>query len=208
MNARTRRGFALMGSAAALGAVSTASAAQTSYNLSAAKTSEECGTVATASVFSRWGDTALYAPAIGGNMEPDSQASWFRLGASFIAGNESFYLGGRSHKYSLRLPPSSLANAPWLCVGADFPTARFVVRNTGALSGRLAIDVQYYDAVRGVVGNVHLADVAATSKWAPSPAIPLSLPAGATRYRINFSNTGAGDFQMDDLYIDPMRRSV
>ena len=126
MNARTRRGFAILGSAAALGAVSTASAAQTSYtNLSAAKTSAECGTVATASVFSRWGDTALYAPAIGGNMEPESQASWFLLGASFIAGNESFYLGGRSHKYSLRLPPSTLANAPWLCVGAELPDRPF-----------------------------------------------------------------------------------
>lgn len=220
MNPPARRGRSLVARRGALAAsiaatcalATTAAAAPKSAStaLSAAPTSAECGTVATAPVFARWGDDALYAPALGGDMEPISQPHWLLWpGAGFVVDNESFYLRARTDRYSLRLPAGTFANAPWLCVGADFPSARFMVRNTGAATGRLRVDVQYIASDLSTVGNVHLADVAATSKWAPSPAIALTLPAGVTTYRINFTAVGAGaDFRMDDLFIDPMRRSL
>lgn len=210
MGNRTMRIAALGASVAAVGVGAAGASAATSTQLSAAMTSSECASVATAQVFRKFKDLAQYAAVLGGNMEPAGQASWLLLfGSGFVAGNETAYLGGRDESYSLRLPAGSLANAPWVCVGSAFPTARFMVRNTGASTGRLRVDVQYASADFTRVGNVTLASVAAGSKWAPSPLVPLSLPADAAYYRINFSSVGPGAlFQMDSLYIDPMRRSV
>ena len=218
MSTPGRRGCALATSVAAIcaGLFASAASAKTTSSKSSSKpmlaatTTSDCTSVATRQVFSRWGDSALYAAALGGNMEPANQSSWLLFpGATFVTENEPFFLSSSKDGYSLRIPAGSFANAPWLCVGQDFPSARFVVRNTGASSGRLSVDVQYAAADFSVAGNVHVTDIAATSTWAPSAVVSLNLPAGAAYYRVNFTALGSGAvFQMDDLFIDPMRRSL
>ena len=182
----------------------------TTTALVAATTSSGCAGVATRPIFRPFGDTSLYAAVVGGTMEPAGQSSWFLWpGASFVAENESYYLNSTTDKYSLRIPTGSFANAPWLCVGEDFPTARFVVKNTGTATGTLSVDVQYASADFSTVGNVHVGDVTAGAKWGPSATLPLKIPPGAAYYRVNFTAFGSGAvFQVDDLFIDPMRRSM
>ncbi len=61
----------------------------------------------------------------------------------------------------------------------------------------------------GTVGNVHVGDITANAKWSPSAIVPLKIPFGAAYYRVNFTALGSGAvFQMDDLFVDPMRRSM
>ena len=162
LNTLAPRRFALAVSVVALGAsfvAGTASAAKAKSTASktppplvAATTSSECTSAATRAVFGAFGDTALYAAVIGGNMEPAGQSSWLLWpGASFVAENEPYYLSSRSDAYSLRIPAGSFANAPWICVGESFPTARFVVKNTGTATGTLSVDVQYASADFGEV---------------------------------------------------------
>ncbi len=182
----------------------TATQSTPSTALSPATSAAGCPTVATAQVFKAFGDTASYAAVIGGNMETSD--GWLLYGSSYVLGNDSYFLSAATDRYSLKLPSGSLANAPWLCTGSAFPTARLMVKNIGAASGTLRVDAQYIDATSGVIGNVHIADISATSVWSPSPILALPLPTGADQYRLNFMPQGTGaSFQIDDLFVDPMR---
>lgn len=204
MIGRTSVGVLAAAAAVATGALAGSGAAAP---LQAAATGADCPIIGSAQVFSRFGDTMYYSAVTGGNMEtPDG---WVLLGAAgYVAGNEPFYLLSKKDRYSLKLSTGGLANGPWVCTGVAYPSARFMVRNVGVATGRLSVDVQYFDGATGVIGNVHVADVAATSAWAPSPIVKLPLPSGATTYRINFMPVGSGaSFQLDDLVVDPPRLS-
>jgi hypothetical protein len=126
-----------------------------------------------------------------------------------VSGNEPYRLVGGTR--SLSLPAGSTATSPTMCFSYGDWHARFVVRNTGASTGRLEVDV----LVRSLLGIVSVLDggtVRADGTWDPSPEVSATLTnlgglTGLTKavsFRLQSRGTGA-QFQVDNVFLDPFR---
>lgn len=149
--------------------------------------------------FATWGDAAQYKLAPGGNFEADSIGWNLAGGATVEAGNEPFSIGGSADASSLSLPPGASASSPASCVTIAYPTFRFFA---GAQK-RAKVDVDVvYDRYTFDAGVVKVAD------WAPSRLL-LTGAVGprATHMSIRITNVSNETVQIDDVYIDPYRRS-
>ena len=132
-------------------------------------------------------------------------------GAVVVAGNDSFQVGGAGDSWSLSLPDGSQATSADVCIGLDSPTMRFFARNDGDPDASLQVSV-IVDTLLGrltvPIGSVD----GRQSSWHPTPIFPLlanltALPIvndGTASIRLRFTPNG-GDWQIDDVYVDPFR---
>ena len=95
-----------------------------------------------------------------------------------------------------------------MCVSLRHPTIRMFVRNLGVGFSFLRMQAIYQDS-SGVLRTVEFAKLAATPRWAPSPAIPylvnVDVPLGeqaTTAVAFRFIGA-AGVTMIDDVYVDP-----
>jgi hypothetical protein len=163
--------------------------------------------------FAQFGDTNAYVQTPGGTFEPGS-ASWtLSQGAKVVLGNESYHAAGPG-ALSLSLPAGSSASSPPACTGLDHPSARLFVRNTGSSASRLNVTATYR-ILLGLPVTISLGQL--TGSWAWEPSTPLKMGlldnlAGSltlSQSTISFKFTPAdntGNWQIDDLYLDPFRR--
>ena len=132
-------------------------------------------------------------------------------GAVVVAGDERFQVGGADDSWSLSLPDGSQATSADVCIGPDSPTMRFFARNHGDPDASLQVSV-IADTVLGrltvPIGSVD----GGHSSWHPTPIFPLlanltALPIvndGTASIRLRFTPNG-GDWQIDDVYVDPWK---
>lgn len=149
-------------------------------------------------VFSSWGDQRAYALAPDGGFEAGGAGWSLEDGAAVVAENETSYLNSASDSQSLALPEGSSATSPVLCVGQDTPFLRAMVRSSGD-GARLRAETVYPDlgVVRThTIGGERL-------EWGPTQ--PLHLTAADDSAQIRLTPV-SGDWQVDDLYIDPFAR--
>jgi len=178
---------------------------------------DQCPSAPLSQPFQPWADSANYELAPAGNFE-SSAAGWSLAGgAAVAAGNESFKVGGAGDGSSLSLPSGATATSPSFCVAVQYPTVRMfgrgTVTQTGLLSGLLTgvrVDVLYRAPLLGLPLTLPLGTVSATGAWQPSAtmlnlAAPLALVNGTTDIRLKFTAVG-GNFQVDDVYVDPYAR--
>lgn len=160
--------------------------------------------------FSRWGDSAYYRLAPGGAFE--GTPAWkLSGGAKLVSGNEPFKL--RSGSRSLYLPAGATATSPTTCFSFGDWHARFVVRNTGASSAQLEVDILVHN-LTGVLSVLDGGTIRAGSTWAPSPRISALISnvggllgtTNAISIRVKAHGTGAA-FGIDDLFVDPLKKS-
>ena len=176
--------------------------------------SRSCGVQPTTSQpFSQWGDTNSYFLAPAGDMESSPVAAGWSLsgGASLVDGSESFVATGDStDSYSLGLPDDGSAMTPSICVTIQDPQLRFFVRNTGDPKAQLTVQALSLDA-NGKGKLVDLGTVKGSSDWTlTNPVLFKSAikPGADGTGLISFMfspKDGKGDWQMDDLYIDPLK---
>lgn len=163
-------------------------------------------------VFAQFGDYAQYRLVPGGNFEGPSGWS-FSGGARTVAGNEPFNVGGGG-AHSLSLPAGSSATSPVSCLGANDPTLRFFVIETGASSGSLQVEVLFRTLLGILPVKLKLASVNGTSAWQPSQTIlnlssvlgslSLDLKAGVQfRFTPKSGFLAPASFRIDDVYVDP-----
>lgn len=198
---RMRATAALIGSTALL--LAGASAAQAA-----------CAVTPTKKAFSTFGDKADYTLAPGGSFEFGTPA-WSLKGAAIGSGNETFKVGSSSDSRSLALSATGTAVSPSFCIGVEHPTFRLFARRTSGTWAQLAVKLRWTEAsgkvnetvVAGISGN-------ASTLWAPSASIPLAttLPiwkAGqsVTGQIVLDPEDSGGAWQIDDVYVDPYRRS-
>jgi hypothetical protein len=167
----------------------------------------KCPEYQTSKIFSRWLDGANYTLAPGGNFE---SAAGLTLtgGAKIVAGNESYNVAGG--KSSVRLPRGATVTTGPICVGLDKPTVRFFAKRPSfALLPLLTVEGVYVDK-RGVTRSLPAIGLAlAGNSWTPQlPFITTGalLELGDTtmmRFRIR---AVSGEWQVDDFYVDPVRR--
>jgi len=160
-------------------------------------------------VFSKWLDGANYTLAPGGSFE-SSEGLTFTGGAKIVAGNETHYVGGKTHKNSVRIPRGGTVTTGPICVGLDKPTVRFFAkRPTFALLPLLTVE-GLFTTKAGTTGSLPLVGVPlAGNSWSlqlPFVTTGALLELGDTtmmRFRIR---AVSGEWQVDDFYVDPLRR--
>jgi hypothetical protein len=175
-------------------------------------TATDCNDGAITQPFAAWGDQAHYKAVQGGGFEA-STAGWTLSGkAKVVTGNEPWKVGGAGHSKSLVLPAGSNAISPVACVGLEEPTLRFfAVKTRAPLLGlsTLAVSV-YVKTSLGLTIPVPIGVVLGNGQWKPTAPmlivanlLPL-LPGDKTPVAFQFTPL-LGDWQIDDVYVDPMR---
>jgi hypothetical protein len=165
-----------------------------------------CATQPVAQRFMPWSDPAWYASVPGGGFEEGTAAWTLADGAAVAEGNEPFYIGSTTDHRSLELPPGASGTSPFICIGADHPTLRLLVRNIGPPTGRLTVSA----VVSGLAGETRTLPVAtlAARDWAPTTPIPVTLNVLAlalpqsVAFRFDADAAG-GRWAIDDVYVDP-----
>jgi hypothetical protein len=173
---------------------------------------QACSSTGAAQVFKPWGDSSSYVLAPDGGFESGGSGWTLSGGAKAVTGNESFYLNDAGDSRSLSLPAGSSAVSPSICMAIDTPTFRLLARNTGDTSSGLRVEATY--SLLGLLRTKTISTVYAGPSWAPSQkmstVLTLSTIVGtlipsAVQIRITPVGSG-GDWQVDDLYIDPFAR--
>ena len=209
MGLRTR-----LGRIAALAAVAIGPIAALPSTASAGllvESAPSCEPQPTSKPFARWGDNRDYMLAPGGSFEQGTPG-WNLRGASVVSGNESYYVGGSSDRYSLRIDGGETATTPEICVGLEHPVVRLFARNNRLLLSAMSVEVIATTSL-GLKVAVPVGVVLPRSSWRPTPAylvvanlLPL-LPGDYTPVAFRFRAIGAGSWWIDDFYVDPRRRS-
>jgi hypothetical protein len=171
-----------------------------------------CGDETLTQPFQQFGDRANYKLVRNGTFE-DGTGGWTLTGrARVVSGNEPWKVGGSNHGKSLVLPAGSTAISPASCVGLAEPTLRFFAKkNRAALLGvsTLAVSV-YVRTSLGLTVPLPVGVVLGNGQWKPTPPLlivanllPL-LPGDRTPVAFQFTPL-LGDWQIDDVYVDPAR---
>lgn len=163
-------------------------------------------------VFAPWGDKHAYVLAPDGGFEAGGSGWSLSGGAKTVAGNEAYYLNDAADSRSLALPGGSSAGSPPVCMSLDTPVFRMVARNSGDPSSRLRVEAVY--KLLGVVRTKDVSTVSSGADWTPtqqmSTVLSLSTIVGTlipsyVQIRITPLDD-RGQWQVDDLYIDPYAR--
>jgi hypothetical protein len=178
----------------------------------AATGAEACSYSGARPVFSPWGDQHSYALAPDGGVEAGGAGWTLRGGARVGDGNESYQLNGPADSHSLSLAPGSSAISPPICMSIDTPLIRFVVRNGGDPSSRLRVEAVY--KLLGLVRTNVVNTISAGHGWEPSgqmsTVLGLSTIVGTvlpSSIEVRFTPLDSrGEWQIDDLYVDPFAR--
>jgi hypothetical protein len=187
-------------------------AAQPSHAGVLVASAPSCPTTATSHPFLPWLDIASYIPAPDGGFEAGAKG-WDLDGATPVAGNETFKVGGSADDTALRVPAGGSATSPAFCVGLEHPTARlFAKRVGGSLLSTLRVDVEFEDAL-GKTNYLPIGLVALNGgSWQPTlpmlmvaNLLPL-LPGAHTPVALRFVPQGGGSWLVDDVYVDPYKR--
>jgi hypothetical protein len=177
-----------------------------------AGSSQACSYSGGETVFSPWGDQRNYVLAPDGGFESGGSGWQLNHGAAVVEGNESYHLNGPGDSNSLSLPPGSSAVSPPVCMTIGTPSFRLVARNDGDPSSELRVEAVY--KLLGLVRTKTAGILRAGSTWAPTQSVStlltLSTVVGTlipSAIEIRFTPLdSSGQWQVDDLYIDPFRR--
>jgi opacity protein-like surface antigen len=177
-----------------------------------ATAAQACSYTGAEQVFSPWGDQHSYVLAPNGGFEAGGLGWALTGGAGTTDENESFFLNDASDSRSLSLPAGSSAVSPPVCMSIDTPIFRLVARNTGDPSAGLRVEAVY--PLLGLLRTKTVSTVYGGSEWAPSQqmstVLTLSTILGTvipSSVQIRITPVGSGgNWQVDDLYIDPFAR--
>jgi hypothetical protein len=172
-----------------------------------------CDYPAARQVFAPWHDQIAYVAAQNGGLEQGAAGWLLDGGAGVTEGNEPFALNASTDHQSLALPAGSSATSPATCVTAGQPIFRFVARTSGDRHARLRVEVVYStprgNSVSLVVGKLRGGDA-----WAPTKRLAVRLGRArshgvdtSSSIAFRFTPVGAGDWQVDDVMLDPRARS-
>jgi hypothetical protein len=178
-----------------------------------AGSAQACSYSGAENVFSPWGDQRAYVLAPDGGFEAGASGWQLSRGAAVVEGNESYYLNDATDTKSLSLPAGSSAVSPPVCMEIGTPSFRLVARNSGDPSSQLRVEASY--KLLGLIRTKTLGTLRAGSSWEPtqsqSTVLTLSTIVGTlipSAIEIRFTPLdSSGKWQVDDVYVDPFRRS-
>jgi hypothetical protein len=173
------------------------------------KSATDCDAAVDSHPFAPWGDNASYKPVGHGGFEGGAAGWTLSGGAKVVTGNESYKVGAASDNYSLQLPAGSSATSPTVCVGLSEPTLRFFARKNSGLLSTMAVSVKVETSLGSTVTLPIGVDLG--GNWHPTlpmlvvgNLLPL-LPNDKTPVQFQFTPLLSGNWQIDDVYVDPWR---
>jgi hypothetical protein len=179
------------------------------------QTATNCPTQAFSRPFSPWGDRHDYTLVPNGGLERGSTGWDLNGRAHVVSGNEPWQVSGGRDDSALDVPSGSSAETPTLCVGLEHPTVRFFARRTRG--GFLGLSTLAVSAVVHLNGGGKLAVpvgvVLPNNRWRPTPAylylgnVLSVLASNSTPMSFRFTPLLGGEWQVDDVYVDPFRRA-
>jgi hypothetical protein len=168
-----------------------------------------CPSYPMSQVFSKWLDPMRYTLAPGGSFE-SSAGLTFTGGARIVAGNETSYVNKKTDKNSVLIPRGGTVTTGPICVGLDKPTVRFFAKRPKfALLPLLTVEGVFTTRTGGTASLPLIGVPLAGKSWSlqlPFITTGALLELGDTtmmRFRIR---AVSGDWQVDDFYVDPLRR--
>jgi hypothetical protein len=157
-------------------------------------------------VFLPWADPSWYASVPDGGLEAGGTGWTLQGGATIVNGNEPYFVRSASDTRALAVGPSGSAASAPECIGPGHPTVRFFVRSENAANTALIVTVELTDPAGGS-RSVPIGVITPTPAWQPSPVLPVLTNAlallGPQRAVFRFTSRGAGDWYVDDVYVDP-----
>jgi hypothetical protein len=158
-------------------------------------------------VFSPWGDFALYALAPQGDLSQSD--GWTLNKATVVDGGDPFTGAGQS----LEFVNSAEAVTPAMCVNLDNPALRFFARDVGGNGkSNLKVDMLYED-FDGHVKHMTIARLKAGQDWQPTLILPIYMnmlaaasSTGVTAIALDFKAEGIQKDETIDvsgIYVDP-----
>jgi hypothetical protein len=175
------------------------------------KTATDCADPALTHAFARYLDPMNYELIPGGTFE-DGGAGWtFTGGAKVVSGNEPADVANVRGTKSLSLPAGSSAETPLICVGLSEPTLRFFAKKNSGLLSTMLVSVEFQLANGTWLTLPNGVDLG--GGWHPSLPLPVIanllplLPPDRTAIKLRFTPILGGDWQLDDVYVDPFRHS-
>jgi hypothetical protein len=156
------------------------------------------------------GDFNLYTLAPGGSFEPRTATGWSLQNAALRLGNEPYQVVGRSHAWSLGIANGGVATSAPMCVDETFPNFRFFARS-GTAKAQLEVKVLFLDA-KGNVKSAKSGTLGASGTgWQLVNPMKIGIAIDTTALNgaapIAFQFSSKGDWTIDDLLVDPYRRS-
>jgi hypothetical protein len=176
-------------------------------------TTTSCDVQTFSQPFVPWLDYSSYVVAPDGGLEAGGGDWSLAGGADVGAGNEPWSVGGAGDSNLLNLPPGSSATTSPMCVGLEHPTLRLFARRTSpSASATLRVDVLFEDST----GSVRWLPIGflggfGWSAWQLSPLIAVTanllplLPGAHTPVAFRLTAL-SGNWQADDLYVDPYKK--
>ena len=159
--------------------------------------------------FAKWLDPMSYTLAPGGSFESSAGLS-FTGGAKIVSGNEPHQLNSKSDSRSVLIPRGGTVTTGPICVGLDKPTVRFFAKRPNFALLPLMTVEGVFTTKAGTTAALPMVGVPlAGNQWSlqlPFLTTGAVLELGDTtmmRFRIR---AVSGDWQVDDLFVDPWRR--
>jgi hypothetical protein len=184
--------------------------------LSTQDTAQTCTAPQVISAFASLGDPRDYVLAPGGDFEQKSLDGWQVTKDTQQDGDKSNLVIAQAqrddNKHSLRIRANGSAVSPAMCVDLHYPTLRFMAKPEQA-KGELKVQVAYPDSDNPVFQDAGTI-VAGKKAWSATADLPVypergGAAPGMRRVALRFVSvagaTGAGDWKIDDLYVDPKR---
>jgi len=176
-------------------------------------TRQTCTAPQLVSAFASLGDSRDYVLAPGGSFEGKDLDGWQVQSARVGGGGSPLEVPDTDkNKRSLTIPAGGSATSPAMCVDLHYPTFRLMTKPQKG-QGQLRVDVIYPDSYNPVFHPV--ADVGAQGKdWQASADMPVfpergGAAPGMRRVALRFTSVAAGgnagEWRIDDLYVDPKR---
>ena len=169
----------------------------------------DCADPALTQPFRPWLDGSHYE--LVGAFE-DGAAGWTLAGgARVVNGNESSHVNGAGDGKSLLLPAGASATTPPVCVGLNEPTLRYFARKNSGLPSTMTTSVMVQTSL-GIWVTLPIG-VDLGGSWHPTlPMLVLAnllplLPPDRTAVRFKFAPILGGEWQVDDVYVDPVHRA-
>jgi hypothetical protein len=176
------------------------------------ESAKNCTTQVFQQPFKRWLDYFSYTLVPGGNFESGAPA-WTLSKAKVVSGNETFYVRSTKDARSLSLGASGVATSRPVCVGIEYPLMRFFARNRGLPTSVLTVEVLFETSLGKVLALPIGVVPGLRPSWQPTLPIPVIanllplLPNQKTAIAFRFRATGiGGNWQIDDVFVDPHRR--
>ncbi len=170
------------------------------------KSATDCGDPQLTQPFKRWLDYSHYKLVDDGTFETGTDGWTLTGGARVVNGTATQRVSGDGSK-SLLLPAGATATTPPVCVGLNEPTLRYFARKNSGLLSTLTVSVQVQLQL-GVWVTLPVG-VDLGGAWHPSlphlvvaNLLPL-LPPDMTAVRFKFAPILGGEWQIDDVYVDP-----